>query len=212
MSFWIIHLSVISLFSSGLVVVMLCTFFGVTLLSGFYPALVLSGFTPVTVLKNAIGASHGKAISFRKVLVVFQFVIAQTLIMATLVVASQMDYFRTADMGFTKEAILNANFPNDSISIRKMDALRNALLQVPGIEKVSLSMGSPATGEGYFTDLQTAANHTKNADMVVGVKAADTGFFRLYNLPLVAGRIYFSSDTPREYLVNETVGPKTGHS
>jgi ABC-type antimicrobial peptide transport system permease subunit len=184
---------------------MLCILIGVTLLSGFYPAMVLSGFTPVTVLKGAIGASRGKGISFRRALVVFQFVIAQALIIATLIVASQMDYFRTADMGFAKEAIINAGFPNDSLGLTKMDALHHDLLLLPGVQQVSFSSGTPATGGGYFTDLQTAANHTNDRDMVVNVKQADTGFFRLYQLPLVAGRVYSPLDSIHEYVVNETL-------
>jgi putative ABC transport system permease protein len=200
-----IHLSFSVLYTTRWLGWMVCILVGVTLLSGFYPAMVLSGFTPVTVLKGAMGASQGKGISFRRALVVFQFVIAQALIIATLIVASQMDYFRTADMGFTKEAIINAGFPNDSLGLTKMDALRHDLLLLPGIQQVSFSMATPATGGGNFTDLQTAANHTKDRDMVVSIKPADTGFFRLYQLPLVAGRVYSPLDSVHEYVVNETV-------
>ncbi|HEV3324573.1 MAG TPA: FtsX-like permease family protein, partial [Puia sp.] len=200
-----IHLSFSVLYTGRWLEWMLCLLVGVILLSGFYPAMVLSGFTPVTVLKGAMGASRGKGISFRRALVVFQFVIAQALIIATLIVASQMDYFRTADMGFKKEAIINASFPNDSLGLTKMDALRHDLQLMPGVQQVSFSSGTPATGGGYFTDLQTAANHTNDRDMVVNVKLADSGFFRLYQLPLVAGRVYFPSDSIREYVVNETL-------
>ena len=200
-----IHLSFSVLYTSGWLGWLLCILLAVTLLSGFYPAMVLSGFTPVSVLKGAMGTRQGKGISFRRALVVFQFVIAQALIIATLVVASQMDYFRTADMGFKKDAIINAGFPNDSLGLTKMDALRHDLLLMPGVQQVSFSSGTPTTGGGYYTDLQTAANHTKDRDMVVDVKLADTGFFRLYQLPLVAGRVYFPSDSIREYVVNETV-------
>jgi putative ABC transport system permease protein len=200
-----IHLSFPVLYTGSWLMWMVCILIGVTLLSGFYPAMVLSGFTPATVLKGAIGASRGKGISFRRALVVFQFVIAQALIIATLIVASQMDYFRNADMGFTKEAIINAGFPNDSLGLTKMDALRHDLLLLPGVHQVSLSSGTPATGGGYFTDLQTAANHTKDRDMVVNVKLADTAFFRLYQLPLVAGRVYSPVDSIHEYVVNETL-------
>ncbi|MEP6949367.1 MAG: FtsX-like permease family protein, partial [Ginsengibacter sp.] len=81
---------------------------------------------------------------------------------------------------------------------------------MPGIENVSFSMFTPAGNGGWFTDLRTPGNHSNNPDMVVSMKAADTGFFRLYNLPLVAGRIYFPSDTMREFVVNETVVKKLG--
>ena len=105
-----IHLSIIILFSAKFILVTICGLLLVTFLSGFYPALVLSGFKPVQVLKSAINI-NASGISFRRALVVFQFVIAQALIIGTLVVASQMDYFRNADLGFSKEAIINAGFP-----------------------------------------------------------------------------------------------------
>jgi hypothetical protein len=55
-----------------------------TALAGFYPAIVLSGFNPLAVLKNKITAQGSSGAGVRKVLVVFQFIIAQVLIMGTL--------------------------------------------------------------------------------------------------------------------------------
>jgi len=184
---------------------MFCTLLLVTFLSGFYPALVLSGFNPVNVLKSGVSADTKKGIFFRRGLVVFQFVIAQALIIGTLVVASQMDYFRTADMGFNKEAVINAGIPDDSLSRTKIDLLQNELYKVPGIENISFSMFAPTGGGGWYTDLRTINNKSNSPDMIVSMKGADTSFFRLYNLQLVAGRIYFPSDTMREFVVNETV-------
>ncbi|HYJ65289.1 MAG TPA: FtsX-like permease family protein, partial [Parafilimonas sp.] len=64
---------------------------------------------------------------------------------------------------------------------------------------------------GWYTDLRTTSNLTgNNPDMVVCMKPADTSYFRLYNLPLIAGRIYFPSDTTREFMVNETVVKNLG--
>ena len=183
----------------------------VTFLSGFYPALVLSGFKSVTVLKSAVTPAN-KGISLRRGLVVFQFVIAQILIIGTLVVASQMDYFRTADMGFNKEAIINTSFPGDSLSRTKVDLLHNDLIKMNGVQRVSFSVFAPAAGGGWYTDLRKENNHsTTNPDMIVSMKPADTGYFSLYKLKLVAGRVYFPSDTIREFVVNETIVKNLGY-
>jgi putative ABC transport system permease protein len=200
-----IHLPISILYSLRFILFMICTLAVVTFLSGFYPAVVLSGFKSVNVLKSSITA-RSKGTSFRRVLVVFQFIIAQVLIIGTLVVASQMEYFRNADLGFAKEAIINATFPGDSASRTKSDLLQSELIKIPGVSKVSFSTFAPSAEGGWYTDLRTTNNHSKtNPDMVVCMKPADTGFFRLYNLPLVAGRVYFPSDTMREFMVNETL-------
>ena len=203
-------MSVSDLYSLNLILIMVGALVLVTFLSGFYPGLVLSGFNPISVLKSVVSADHKKGILFRRVLVVFQFVIAQVLIIGTLVVASQMDYFRSADMGFSKKAIINAGVPGDSLSRTKMDLLRNELRRVAGIEDISFSTFAPTSGGGWYTDLRWPENHTDNPDMIVTMKPADTSYFRLYNLPIIAGRIYFPSDTMREFVVNETVVKNLG--
>ncbi len=206
-----IHLSISLLYSARFIFFIISALLLVTFLSGFYPALVLSGFKPVTVLKSVVHTNNIKGISFRRALVVFQFVIAQALIIGTLVVASQMNYFRNANMGFNKDAIINASFPNDSLSQQKVDLLNNELRKVTGIENVSFSVFTPANTNGnWATDLRVPGNNSGTPDMIVTMEPADTAFFRLYKLPLVAGRIYFPSDTMREFVVNETVVKNLG--
>jgi ABC-type antimicrobial peptide transport system permease subunit len=186
------------------------TLLAVSVLAGFYPALVLSGFNPVSVLKGASGSDQKKGVLFRRGLVVFQFVIAQVLIIGTLVVASQMDYFRNVDMGFRKDAVVYAGFPGDSVSRLKLGYLRDELLKVPGIEQASFSQYTPAVTNGsWATDLRVNPK-SKEPDMIIGMKIADPDFFSVYNLHMVAGRVYFPSDTMREFVVNETVIKKLG--
>lgn len=205
-----IHISLPVLYSAGFLFSILAALLVVTLLSGFYPALVLSGFKSINVLKSAV-ATGSKGVLLRRGLVVFQFVIAQTLIIGTLVVSSQMKYFRNTDMGFNKEAIINASVPRDSLSRTKMDALNNDLKSITGVKDVSFSMFSPSTAGSWATDLRTADNTSKtDPNMIVTMRPADTSFFRLYNLKLAAGRVYFPSDTVREYVVNETVVKNLG--
>jgi len=204
-----IHLSSSILYSSSMILFMLGALLLVAFLSGFYPALVLSGFRPASVLKSAISTDRNKGVLFRRGLVVFQFVIAQALIIGTLVVASQMDYFQNADLGFRKEAIVTASFPNDSLGLTRLDALRNELYSIPGVSNVSMSTFRPS-GEQWATDLRRPANTGINADLVIIMKPADTSFFSLYDMQIVAGRKYYASDTMREFVVNEATVRKLG--
>src|SRR6185437_3144240 len=194
-----------------LILFLFAVFIVITVLSGFYPALTLSGFNPILALKSRGIAQSTKGISLRRALVVLQFVIAQVLIIGTLVVISQMDYFKNADLGFNKTAIVNVPFPVDSLSRTKIDVLRDELTKMAGIKEASFSIGSPANGGDWFTDLRLPGNNTDKGDMVVGVKIADTAYFSIYKFQMAAGRIYFPSDTAREYVVNETLIKKLGY-
>jgi len=183
--------------------------FGVTFLSGFYPAMVLSGFNPITALKNKIAAGHATGISLRRGLVVFQFLIAQLLVIGTLVMINQMDYFKNFSLGFDKDAIVNVNIPTDSISHLKIDALRNQLQQLPGIKQVSYSFASPSDNNGWSTDFKFN-NAPKKTDFNASLKWADENYFSLYNLKFIAGRAFVKADSVREYVVNETLLKKLG--
>src|SRR6266404_570744 len=86
LSFEITDNPVILLFLAVLTVV-------VTGFAGFYPSFVLSRFNPINVLKNKMNVPRTKGISLRRGLVIFQFVIAQALIIGTLIIVKQMNYF-----------------------------------------------------------------------------------------------------------------------
>ena len=199
-----IHLSEKVLFGSTFTSFMILMVLLVTLLSGFYPAMILSEFKSADVLKSALLSGNQKGLSLRRSLVVFQFVIAQMLIIGTLIIVTQMNYFRKADLGFTKKAIINAGFPDDSLSQTKINILKDELKKVPGIENVSISTFAPSGG-GWYSDLRVLSNTNVSPDMIVSMRPADTAYFNLYNLKLAAGRIYYPSDTVREFVVNEAV-------
>ncbi len=182
----------------------------VTALAGFYPSIVLSRFNPVNALKSKLTANTVKGISLRRGLVVFQFIIAQALIIGTLIIVQQMNYFMNQPLGFDKDAIINVPFRVDSLRISRLDYLKNKLLQVNGVQAVSFSSNTPVE-DGNDTWSTFKFDHaTKEADFKVITKFADTGYVPTYKLQLIAGRNLQPSKMTREFLVNESLVKSLG--
>ncbi len=174
----------------------------VTILSGVYPALILSGFSPVMALKNKIGSATIGGISLRRALVITQFVIAQMLIVGTIVAVSQMDFIRTADLGFNKEAVLVLYSSTDSSTLVKHTPFKRALLQMPDVKMVSLSSDVPSSDNNSGTNF--AFDHRPDEDFTLYRKFGDADYFKTFDLKFVAGEAYQENDTAGKVIVNET--------
>jgi len=181
----------------------------VTLIAGFYPSMVLSSFNPINALKSKLALKTPRGISLRHALVVFQFVIAQGLIICTIVIVKQMNYFTHESMGFAKDAIVNVPFPSDSAGISKLEYLKKKLTDINGVEQVSLSSNVPAGEDANWT-MFTYENAAKPVDFYSIIKMADEQYIPTYQLQLAAGRNVAASDTIREFLVNEVLTQKLG--
>jgi len=180
----------------------------VTLLAGIYPSLILSGFKPVLALKNKITSASIGGISLRRGLVVTQFAISQVLIIGTIVAVSQMNYIRTADLGFNKEAVLVLNSNTDSSVAARQPAYKQQLLAISGVKEVSLSSDVPSSesnNSGNFS-----YDHRPDEKFDLFRKFGDEDYFKTYGLGIIAGRSYEKSDTAREVVINETLVKKLG--
>ncbi|MGX5690083.1 ABC transporter permease [Arcticibacter tournemirensis] len=183
------------LFFSGI------TFVLVVFISGFYPGLIQSAWRPAETLKGQIKNSGG-SFSIRKMLVTVQFAIVQMLIIGVIVIAVQMHYATTTDMGFTKEGIVILDIPHQDKAT--MNTLKNKLAQLPGVESLSFSLATPASNSNNVTGIRYN-NREKTEPFDVNAKQADENYLTTYGIKLVAGRNIFASDTIKEFLVNETL-------
>ncbi len=187
-----------------LLLCMLLVFLFVVFLSGSYPGLVLSGFQPVLALKGKLSQKNLGGFSLRRLLVVAQFAISQILIIGTIVIASQMHYSKTSDLGFRKDGIVLLPVPiSDSAGRTRMETLRNRLASVSGVENVSFCSQAPASDANNKMDI-TFGNRPKPELWSVNIKCSDQDYLKVFNLKLAAGRNLSRSDTLREFLVNET--------
>ena len=183
---------------------------GITVFSGIYPAMVLSGFNPVSVLKNKITLKTFGGVSLRRGLVIFQFVIAQVMIIAMLVVVSQMNYFKNASLGFNKNSIVQVPIPEDSVSVYKSTTLKNRLKEIPGVRKISLSAFSPISDDHWNSDFKFN-NSPTSTDFNADLKWADADYFKTYNIKFIAGGPFRVSDSVKGFVVNEELVKKLGY-
>ncbi|HMH32297.1 MAG TPA: ABC transporter permease, partial [Puia sp.] len=182
----------------------------VTALAGFYPAIVLSRFNPVNALKSKGTANAAKGISLRRGLVVFQFIIAQALIIGTLIIVKQMNYFMDQPLGFDKDAIINVPFRLDSAWFSKVDHLKQQLLSVNGVQTISFASNTPVEDANDIWSTLKFDHATKEADFKAITKFADEEYVPAYKLQLIAGRNLQPSKMTREFLVNESLMKSLG--
>ncbi|HKB42982.1 MAG TPA: FtsX-like permease family protein, partial [Chitinophagaceae bacterium] len=175
----------------------------VTALAGFYPSIVLSRFNPVTALKSKLAANTTKGISLRRGLVVFQFIIAQALIIGTLIIVQQMNYFMNKPLGFDKDAIVNVPYRPDSTGGKRTDYLKQQLLS-NGVQAVSFSSNSPIEDDNNMFTTFKFDHALKDEDFQAINKFADNDYVPTYKLQLVAGRNLQPSGPTTEFLVNES--------
>lgn len=185
---------------------------GVALLSGLYPAFIVSGFNPALALKNLISNKNSSGYNLRRALVVTQFFISQFFIIGTIIVVNQINYFKTKDLGFRKDAIIVVPIPERATDPKgteatKMRTLRNELAQVAGVERVSLNSTPPSSGNVSATNFKIEG---KEESFGTQMKQVDGNYVGMFGLELLAGQNLADLDTATGLLVNEKLARTVG--
>lgn len=193
---------------------LLSIFIVVSLLSGLYPAMVISGFNPVSALKNSTSNKFTSGYRLRQGLVVTQFVISQLLVILTLVLINQMEFFRTKDLGFRKDAIITIPVPEgsrqDTLNVSRARALASDISRLAGVEGFSLCFSAPSDGRVMSSDFWMEG---QSEDQAKGtqVKLADGNYLSLFDIKLIAGQNIEDLDTPRSVVVNRKFTEVAGY-
>lgn len=179
------------------------------ILAGLYPALVLSSFEPVVVLKGRFTTSV-KGILLRKGLVTLQFGISIALIIATIVVFTQMNFMRNRDLGFSKDQMLIVNSEGDP----KREAFKESLKDLSGVKATSASSSVPGSGNpGAYSEIENKSGDLQIANL--DLYFVDFDFIPQFSLKMAAGRPFsreFSTDTTQAMVINESAAKLFGYN
>jgi putative ABC transport system permease protein len=172
------------------------------ILAGTYPAFYLSGFRPVAILKGSKGNGFA-AVSIRKGLVVFQFVISVGLIAMAFIIQGQMSFLQHTSLGFDKEQQLVIPLQSEE-SMANFQAFKNQLESQQGIRMVS--GGSSYPGLKILQDWLLYPEGKTVDDVVdVYINRVTNDFFEILDLEILAGRGYTEefSENSRRLVINE---------
>ncbi|MEL6537277.1 MAG: FtsX-like permease family protein [Bacteroidota bacterium] len=173
----------------------------IELLSGVYPAWVLSQMNPAEGVK-----AGGRSMTMRRIsatrqgLIVAQFSLSILLTVGSLVVYQQLSYLQGKNLGFQKDQVMT--FELTGPRMESLGTFRDALRQVPGVEKVSLSTDIP----GYRIQFQNQqVLNSEEEPHTTRMVWSDEHFLDTYNMELVAGENFKTPMTNgfNEVMVNE---------
>ena len=180
-------------------------------ISGIYPAVFLSAFKAVRVLKGNLDRGK-KGLSFRTVLVVFQFATSIILIICVGVVSGQLNYMRTRNLGFDEEHVVV--LPSSPAIGERLEAFKSRLLRNPNILSVSAAKRVPS---GRLLDSAEARVLSGETSQPITFRIAqlrvDYDYIPTFKMEMAAGRNFsreMGTDADQAFILNETAARRIG--
>ena len=196
-----------AIFNSAFLLKSFGVMFAIGLIAGFYPAGILASFRPSEVLKGKL-TSSSKGIKMRSVLVILQFTVSAILIAGSLIIFRQIDYMKSKELGFDKEAVISFNIPQSieagGIDLPRIYSVREQIESIPGVRETSMVSNLPG---GQFNQhpafaLKNPENRVDFAEMMV-----DFDFEEVLGLEILEGRKFdasYSGDSAKlSFIINE---------
>ncbi|MCE7861922.1 MAG: ABC transporter permease [Bacteroidetes bacterium CHB5] len=166
-------------------------------LAGLYPAIYFTAVKPVGLVKGeSFNSSRGSGL--RNYLMVFQFTMSLVMIIAMLVNFRQLNFLRTADLGFNKAQIVTLITPDgDPNRYAMRQTFKKNLLQHAGIERVTYCTGFKGF-PGNVNPIELPPIEVNGIEIKLKAIAADEDYLKVMGISLLEGSNFSISDQPAQ--------------
>jgi putative ABC transport system permease protein len=180
-----------------------------TLLSSILFGSTFSSYSAMALLRSKLTSSTTSKFSISRLVLLLQFGISAALIMVSLIVISQLNYFSKKDLGYDSEGILMAKFGSDEMNVRRQTFV-DASMNIPSVEAVSYGPSLDGSTSGSPLRLKEWPEDQVIQTAYFGV---DFEFDKILNLEMTSGRFFskeYARDSAEALIINETLAEMLG--
>jgi len=179
----------------------------VGILAGIYPAFILSSFKTTQVLKGAGSHQGSQKKILRNGLIVFQFFVSTSLIIATIIVFQQLHFMQNKKLGYDKDQVLYLK-DTQLLGLRDVrQAFKETLQKDPRIVSASSGNNLPGNLNMGGTQIFPKDKLANENDVEIhgNIFNIDYDYIPTLRIPMVTGRNFskeFSTDSSA-VIINE---------
>jgi ABC-type antimicrobial peptide transport system permease subunit len=184
----------------------------VVLLNSAYPALLLSRLKPLDVFKGN-SSLNLKGGSIRKGLLLLQFCVSLSLIVAAAIIFQQLKYIGKSDLEYNKSQVFSFSLPvkyrfqyDDERRATIINGLKHALLTNSDIKEVSVASQSIIGLQSVPFKSVDWPGKDRHFIPVIAMANVDDNYKRFFNLNLAEGKWFEENASPDDhgFILNET--------